>query len=696
MSNWAQIILSLAIAGGLAHAGMRHPIEQTTPEALEVQSTRMSSTSGYSSSGRIMPDRALSVPAAPVPSTLPQQAKGQPALPSAPQDMPSSAKAPLPVAPVPKAPGLPAASNLSVPQVHLPASPGRDGLLSIKPDKLSLRGGVNRAQIHSFLRSARGLKLPSREYAKDLQAAGIAQRYHAALHPTPYRPFRTAYKLSIDGIGKISDPPSAVHYENMVRRIDSLFRGLELSYPRAIQGLWELSELNTNPRPLQARDALFAGILSERAGWETPASNLIMASLAKGIDREDRYLRILWSELDRFEANAHVDAAIQQVNPSRANSLPLEGDKAHFAMAKRMLLERPKAPAALNPGAEGFLAQIRSHALRDRFQLLSLVGRIRSGHEQAREKAVSDLKALEAEGDQSVRQEARLALARSSLMKGSGPGALPLYRNITKNGRNRLEVLAEQTFAEFLSGEHQESLGKAVALQSPYFAYGFVPDIHLVEILSRKAMCDFGGAEAGARRFAERYGKELAAIESVLTRKVSAADYYEELVSYHELEQPLRFQRYMLQLPAVMENQKTMNRALVDLQKIDSLGRKREIIERPAGWDQFTSAMAQSWAGRARELRKGSSEAALREAEYMAKRLRNTFAQIELLDLDISTGAAKNYNVQSALNFPARKPAELEAEQDKFRWPYEEEIWEDEIDFMRAKNPSKCALAAAH
>jgi len=349
---------------------------------------------------------------------------------------------------------------------------------------------------------------------------------------------------------------------------------------------------------------------------------------------------------------------------------------------------------ALNPPASLFVSQIQSRALRDRFQLLSLVGQIRSRQEAIREKAIANLKALEAEGDPSVRQEARLALARTYLQKGAGPEALALYRNVVKNGRNRLEVLAEQTFAEYISGEYQESLGKSVALQSPYFAYGFVPDVHLVEILSRKAMCDFGGAEAGVKRFAERYGRELASIEETLARKKSTSEYYEELVGYHELEQPLRFQRYMLQLPHVMENQKTMNAALGDLTKLDNLGVKQKIIERPPGWDRFASVMRERWSSRANEMRVSSSEAALREAGYMAKRLRHTFAQIELLDLDISTGASKNYNLQSALNFPARKMPEQAADQNKFRWPYEEEIWEDEIDFMRAKNPSKCAVVA--
>jgi hypothetical protein len=79
----------------------------------------------------------------------------------------------------------------------------------------------------------------------------------------------------------------------------------------------------------------------------------------------------------------------------------------------------------------------------------------------------------------------------------------------------------------------------------------------------------------------------------------------------------------------------------------------------------------------------------------MAKRLRHSFSQAELLGLDVSTAAAKDYNLQNALNFPARRPAAQEAlAKDKFHWPFEQEIWEDEIDFLKMKNPSKCASVA--
>jgi hypothetical protein len=144
-----------------------------------------------------------------------------------------------------------------------------------------------------------------------------------------------------------------------------------------------------------------------------------------------------------------------------------------------------------------------------------------------------------------------------------------------------------------------------------------------------------------------------------------------------------------------MQNQKTLNQALVDLEKIEKLGLRHRFPERPENWTAFSGSMRERWGARAKELRGQSADAALTEIAYLAKRLRHTFAQMELLELDISTSATKNFDVQSALNFPVQKEEEASFDTEKLRWPFEDEVWLDEIDFMKAKNPSKCPMTAA-
>jgi hypothetical protein len=144
-----------------------------------------------------------------------------------------------------------------------------------------------------------------------------------------------------------------------------------------------------------------------------------------------------------------------------------------------------------------------------------------------------------------------------------------------------------------------------------------------------------------------------------------------------------------------MENQKVLNQALEELTKVSELGTHQRTVERPAGWTEFALAMDKSWSAEAKSMKTESARAALAEAGYMTGRLKQIFGQLELLGLDVATNASKNFNLQSALNFPVRKLASEEIDDEKFHWPFEDEIWEDELDFLKMKNPSKCASVAA-
>jgi len=659
-------------------------VPKATAKAAPKAASVSHSLANRSGKPELLPAHVKAAAAAPqgAAAPIPQAAKRAPA------STKLSAERPRFNMPVPAAPSLPAAANLAVPDLQLPAM----GTITINRDPLPpiKLGGRNRVELHNFSRSARMILVPSREYGTVRNAEAIAAKYTDALHPKPHQPIRTPYSLHLEKHAKIKNPPAPIQYENKVKRLDALFDGIALSYPKSIQALWDLSQSKGNRVSLQARDALFAGILSERAHWEALSGNLLEDGVQKGLAKEERYLKILFAELENFESVSHIDRVIAQVNPARAALLPAEGDKANYAMARRILLGR--ANPALS--AAEFEGRIKGALLRDRLSLLRAVAKLRLKDDGA-EASVATIRRLETEGHEEIRQEARLALARALMQKGEAHNALDLYKNVAKTGKNRLEVLAEQSYAEMKAGLYQESLGKAVGLQSPYFQYGFSPDVHLIEVMSRKSMCDFGGAEAGLQRFVERYGREYTGLQSTLASRGNPKAFYEELIAFHANPEPLRYQRYLLRLAPVMENQKVLNGAQAELAKAAQVGVKKHTPDRPAGWDRFLAAMEKSWKQRGDVLKLDSARNALAEADYMSKRLRSTFGQAELLGLDLATSASRNFNLQSALNFPVRKLASEELEKDKIHWTFEQEIWEDELDYLKMKNPSKCASAGA-
>jgi len=372
-------VITLFLAASLAHAGFRHPVEETGKEAQEIENTPIHpGVSTVSSSKRLMPDRAVGrampslspAPAAAAPAPMaahsypmapvshapalqqPQiygpklpafHAKAMPHL----ERLPSQVKGAIGNrGPVPRAPALPSAEHIGVPDVQLPQS--RDGLLSMKPEQLNLKG-LNRPQVHAFLKHARDLPVPNHEYSNEVRSRAVAERFKDALHPVPYRSFRTKYSVSLAKIGKIQQPPAVTQYENMVKRIDSLFLGLDLAYPKAVMNLWQLAESSTNPRDLQARDALFAGLLADRAGWETTTAMMLEEAAAKRVEKENRYLKILWGQIERVPNQVHVDKIVAAVSPLRVRDTAPVGDRANYAMAKRLLMSRHRAPGGRVP-----------------------------------------------------------------------------------------------------------------------------------------------------------------------------------------------------------------------------------------------------------------------------------------------------------------------------------------------------------
>lgn len=701
---------TLALASQLAHAGFRDPVVSTTERSAEIQVERKSTaglkpsvnqTASAPASGVAQPNRNTAsilnsgYGPPPPPSSSgnfanPQRGAG--AGNSSPskqnlQGQQAQQNFPRWNAPVPKSPGLPGKDNIQVGDVHVP---GYERTVTVFRDTMAPIQVKQRsnAQLHQFSRQARLQLLPSREYGTQPRSPEIVSKYQFALSPQPHKVIRTPIRLQLQQISKIFNPPAATQYENMVKRLDALFDGIYFEYPKGVAALWGLSVSESNPRQLQARDALFAGILSSRNGWETISSNLYYNSVVKGVEKEDRYLGILWTQLENIESLNHIDRVISKVNPLVAQAQFLSGDKANYAMAKRIL------SGNANPvlRSEVFQERISNPSLKERLSLMRSIASLRN-KDAPQEKAFNTLQELEKSIDPSIEQDARLALARFQMKRGNSKEALELYQNVIKTRENRLEVLAEQAYAEWKNGLYHDSLGKSVGLQSPYFRFGFAPDIHLVEILSRKAICDFGGAEQGVEKFFEIYRKEAGAIQDLLSKAPDTKQFYEELISYHGKTEPNRFERYLLRLPEVMDNQKTMNKAKSEFEKVAQVGTKEYSAPLPENWPAFQQAMRTDWGQRANQLRKVSAKEALVEAEYMAKRLKTTMAQLELLDLDISTAAARNYNMQSALNFPVRELAEVKVQEDKFHWPFEDEVWEDELDFLKMKNPSKCASA---
>ena len=615
-----------------------------------------------------------------LPFKLPSKVKTPPTESNIPSDlkmaMPNTnTRSPSSIGNIPAPISLPSKDTISVSELNLPADKKanltRDFSLQLKK--------MNHAEVLKFSVRARNLVDPKREYLTEVKGRTIAEKYSQSLKPFRHQAIRTKTELQLTSITPTASAPTLETQANFAERVDALCLGLDEEYPRAVDALFELSQRKSNPVPLQAKDALFAGILAQRAGWWTSARFLMEESAFLKIEQQRHYLEILWTQLDEFEDLNHIESIVKLIKPKYLVA-PIMGDKANFLLAKKMISQSDKTNVA-------FAENIKSSLLKEKLELLKLMS-ARKETSLDVENGLRDLISNSKNKDHI--KQAGLSLARLLSKQKQFTEAAEAYKSIERDHQNHMDILLEVAYADYTQKRYQESLGKSLGLQTPYFQYGFSPDVHFVEILNRRALCDFGGAEQGMLRLKDRYQPELTALIELENRNPNHLDYYRELIAYKSALAPFRFQRALLKTPIVLDNQKTINQGEKEISLLKTWASVPHRAHLPESWPAFLQFAQENWNDYSQGLKTKMAQAARTEARYQRKHLSQIFAQVELFALDNAASATKNFQTQSALNFPVQVPQKNSKNRQMLYWPFEQEVWEDELDDLKVKTASKC------
>ncbi|NUM89635.1 MAG: hypothetical protein HUU37_10555 [Bdellovibrionales bacterium] len=536
------------------------------------------------------------------------------------------------------------------------------------PPVWNLRG-LNPAGIRSFAEKARAMALPSREYAVEVRARAVAEKYADALKIVKHTPVRTIPDRSLLATNAASDPEPPIALELWTSRIDSLFEILDSKFPTAITRLWNLSHRKENP--FQARDALFAGVGALRAAWPYTASMGLERSIHLKIKEEPRYYAVLWQAMQQIGHHQEILHLTRLLGLKPGEEAPAPGDLPFYLLARE------------NPS---FFAQVTSTRLQEQLLLeQSLTNLAKNKIPEARTR----LEQLLLSPAPQVRSQAAINLARLHVREGRPSDALLIYGQVEKNGRNRMDLLIETSWAEFRAGEFQGSLGKAIALQSPYFRFGWAPEAYVLETLGRKNLCDFGGAQKTLLRFQEDYGPELAFVQSIAAGK--RGDLYDEVLRSFHAAAPRRFERYLLSLPETISAQEFISGLGRELRELRSIPEQRYAPAVPDDWDAFLLAERSHFESRITTLKKGLVERWQAEARYQGSKLSDVFRRFDLIQLDVASRAAADIQIQSALNYPVAAESVAPEKRGRMLWPYHQEVWEDELDFLKVRGEGECA-----
>ncbi len=533
---------------------------------------------------------------------------------------------------------------------------------------------LSHEKLITFSVNARQMPLPTREY-HGAEAAKIAARYADALTKKEYVLKRSLEKPALQEVTKTKIVIDTIVYDQVVQRMDALFDILEHKYALGIGALWELS-LNQKQQDI-GRDLLFAGLGANRAGWEILSSQLYIDAVENNV--AENYFPLLWKELDHFVQERNVAAVIKAAQQSKRKFAPQKGDQANFQMANALLHS--------NADHQAWADAIGSDALKARLKLEAAITLLEKNQTSDAEAILDD---LTKNAPKAMQREAHLALARLYMSQTQPDKALVEYAQLPTQDSNRLDLLEEKAYAQYRSGLYQESLGKSIGMESDYFRFAFAPEAFMLEVLSRKALCDFGGAKVALQNLVNIYGPEQAAIAQWIQSPADPESRYTMLISSHEKAKPFRFERFLLAKPDIVALQSNINARAKEWRDLKFLGTRKYMQPVPGNWQKFLSAY---------EAKNNKAEHAIvleiaasagSEAIGLHKKLSQFFAQAELMKLDVATQASEQYNLQSALNFPARSIASTPTPADKLSWGFQNEVWEDELDDLVAKNPSRC------
>lgn len=534
--------------------------------------------------------------------------------------------------------------------------------------------GMNREEVRKFAEDALKLPLPTKEYGLDLQAKNIAKKYSAALHPVVHKSIRTDLTIILAKLLKIVQPEQETPFLWQLKRFDALLQILENNNYFSMSELWWLGAQKQSTNEHRYRDNLFAGIAAQRAGINYAAYNLYHNAIGGKIESNPHYLGLLWDQIVLLPPQIRQRLIREQTSDGWKK---LEIKNAWTPLLIEM--------ATLSDSERWH--DIQARLKNNKFGTASFDLLLAQ-----RNPSATELESVAKNSNRELSDHAHLQLARLKAADGEWQAAYEHYHAIRDRAPQLLSLLSEEAFIESRLGLWRQSLGKSLSLQSDFFRYGFAPEAYLLEANSRKSLCDYGGAEQALKKFRSVYNPEAMQLNAFTKNFHDDKDRYEGLLEIGLPTQAPRFARYLLQLPEVQQAQAFVHEWWTESQQLAKFPKPPyEHVQNPEVWREFVSVLEKNRQEiKTKEFARAGS-IALGEAKHLYSKVQAILDQCELMQLDIAAKASSEIHLQSALNFPVRAPAsEAPIPANKNDWGYRQELWEDELESLESKLPSRC------
>ncbi|MEW6056232.1 MAG: hypothetical protein AB1540_06430 [Bdellovibrionota bacterium] len=282
-----------------------------------------------------------------------------------------------------------------------------------------------------------------------------------------------------------------------------------------------------------------------------------------------------------------------------------------------------------------------------------------------------------------------VSLGRIHFILGNYKAAHQYLTQVSRETNLYIESAIDNAWALLRSGDRNHAVGNMFTLHTPYFEGAYMPESYFIQSLGYQEICQFGDALTAVKQYKTRYYDALKKmVDFNASGKTPEKAYYDQLASYlgrKDYQVPEVVLRELGRHPEFLKRQKEMN----------SFSREERTVA-----EKFPkSALAlTTWAKPSFDQLRGSYGQEINrflkaKALSIEEDLRFLTSNIALLEYEIFAGAGRNLALQGAQNFQVDEKAVPKRDFDaaKEYWPYEDEIWEDELNNFRSKMVDACA-----
>lgn len=282
--------------------------------------------------------------------------------------------------------------------------------------------------------------------------------------------------------------------------------------------------------------------------------------------------------------------------------------------------------------------------------------------------------------------------------------AIDYYDQVDRENNQWFEALFEKTWASMLTDRYNTALGTVHTLNSPFFAYQFVPEVTLIETITYYRLCKYPQVEDSINRFLDQFIPMEKAISNYMERNqvTKSSEIYHDLL--RDYAHALNNRPSSLPLPVLthlLNNDSVFLNAYINIQELE---RELKML------DGAPAAFIESALGKnvQRQLRLQASQAQKRAG-------RRAIEQMKVISISLSEliGNARAIRVElldKQINFLQRLEA-FGVTEDEYRadkaaierdnytaavgdhelyWPFDGEYWKDELGYYLYSVDQEC------